>query len=48
MKLGLSLNYAGRHLSLPLDLVAEAEQLGFEGRVVLGSVRLGRRRDGPR
>jgi F420-dependent oxidoreductase-like protein len=30
MKLGLNLGYAGRKLSLPLELVAEAEKLGFD------------------
>jgi F420-dependent oxidoreductase-like protein len=30
MKLGLNLGYSGRTLSLPLDLVAEAERLGFD------------------
>jgi F420-dependent oxidoreductase-like protein len=30
MKLGLNLGYAARKLTLPLDLVAEAERLGFD------------------
>jgi F420-dependent oxidoreductase-like protein len=30
MKLGLNLGYAGRKLSLPLELVTEAEKLGFD------------------
>jgi F420-dependent oxidoreductase-like protein len=30
MKLGLNLGYAGRKLSLPLELVGEAEKLGFD------------------
>jgi F420-dependent oxidoreductase-like protein len=30
LKLGLNLGYSGRTLSLPLDLVAEAEGLGFD------------------
>jgi F420-dependent oxidoreductase-like protein len=30
MKLGLNLGYASRKLSLPLELIAEAEQLGFD------------------
>jgi F420-dependent oxidoreductase-like protein len=30
MKLGLNLGYASRKLALPLDLIAEAERLGFD------------------
>jgi len=30
MKLGLNIGYASRKLALPLDLIAEAEQLGFD------------------
>jgi F420-dependent oxidoreductase-like protein len=30
MKLGLNLGYAGRKLSLPMDMVLEAERLGFD------------------
>jgi F420-dependent oxidoreductase-like protein len=30
MKLGLNLGYSGRKLTLPLELVAEAERLGFD------------------
>src|SRR5688572_6848876 len=30
MKLGLTVGYSGRKLELPLDLVLEAERLGFD------------------
>ena len=30
MKLGLNIGYAARKLSLPLELIGEAERLGFD------------------
>lgn len=30
MKLGLSLSYVGRQLTLPLELVAEVDRLGYD------------------